>query len=77
MGANVRIIHFFEPVGGRAEWSLNTGNKTNDPCNQVSYLIVNHRQAKVGVVEVEIKGNTPHHDQSDGELNNLTQEKNK
>ena len=32
----------------------------NDP---VSYLIVNHREAKVGVIEVEIKGDTPHHDQ--------------
>ena len=47
------------------------------PATSVSYLIVNHRQAKVGVVEVEIKGNTPHHDQPNGELNNLTQEKNK
>ena len=42
----------------------------NDP---VSYLIVNHREAKVGVIEVEIKGDTPHHDQSNGELNNLKQ----
>ena len=39
----------------------------------VSYLIVNHREAKVGVIEVEIKGDTPHHDQSNGELNNLKQ----
>jgi len=55
VGPNVGVIHFFEPVGGGAEWAL----------------IVNHREAKVGVIEVEIKGDTPHHNQSDGELNNL------
>ena len=41
----------------------------------VSYLIVNHREAKVGIIEVEVKGDAPHHDQSNGELNNLGQEK--
>lgn len=31
VGPNVRVIHFFEPVGGGAECALNTGNKINDP----------------------------------------------
>ena len=73
MGPNVGVIHFFEPVGRGAEWALNTKNKISEPITAVSYLIVNHREAKVGVIKVEIKGDTPHHNQSDGELNNLKQ----
>ena len=36
-----------------------------------SYLIVNHCEAKIGVIEVEVKRDAPHHNQSNGELNNL------
>ena len=36
-----------------------------------SYLIVNHCEAKIGVIEVEVKRDAPHHNQSNGQLNNL------
>ena len=40
-----------------------------------SYLIVNHCEAKIGVIEVEVKRDAPHHNQSNGQLNNLEQKK--
>lgn len=64
MRTNVGIIHFFEPVGGGAEWSLNNGIKPMIPA-LISYLIVNHRQAQVGVIQVEVERDAPHDNQTD------------
>ena len=49
VGANVGVVHLIEPVGGGAEGAL----------------VVDHGQAQVGVVQVEVEGNTPHDNQPD------------
>ena len=39
-------------------------------------LVVDHGEAQVGVVQVEVEGDAPHHDQAEGQLHDLSQRTN-
>ena len=76
MGTNVGIVHFIEPIRRGAEGALINENYRCDWTSLLwllagaeagagDDLIVDHGYAQVGVVEVEVEGNTPHDDESD------------